>query len=161
MSVLRLEIDGFSRYLIGDDGTILNKRFDRLVAVHQNKTRGWVMVSLVHDDGRQRFKSVARLVAEAFLPPPVPPETSVVNRDGDRTNNRVENLAWLSRSRALVFMREMQDPSYFRERLPICLSGRNLIFSSIAEVAAHTLLWPSMIEEELGNDKQYVRYIGV
>ncbi len=43
---------------------------------------------------------VARLVARAFLPPPQehPSRLVVAHVDGDKTNNRVDNLRWETRS---------------------------------------------------------------
>lgn len=54
--------------------------------------RGYLRVRL-YDNGRQHEEMVHRLVAETFLPNKkhLP---SVIHKDGDKTNNRLDNLAW-------------------------------------------------------------------
>jgi len=58
--------------------------------------KGWVSV-LMHDGDRKLQKKVHQLVSQAFLPPQ-PPGTEVNHRDGDGTNNAVDNLEWATRS---------------------------------------------------------------
>ncbi|AMQ10979.1 HNH homing endonuclease [Brazilian marseillevirus] len=41
---------------------------------------------------------VHRIIAAAFLPPPLPSQTVVNHKDGNKQNNRVENLEWSSLS---------------------------------------------------------------
>ena len=50
-------------------------------------------VQLLVAGGRHRAIRVARLVAEAFLPPP-PPGAVLCFRNGDRADVRAENLVW-------------------------------------------------------------------
>ena len=48
-------------------------------------------------DGRQQKRLMHRLVAEAFALPRLTGQNQVNHIDGDRSNNRVENLEWASR----------------------------------------------------------------
>lgn len=57
---------------------------------------GRLRVSLFRDSKRT-FASVHRLVVEAFVGPP-PDGMECCHNDGDKTNNRVENLRWDTRS---------------------------------------------------------------
>lgn len=59
--------------------------------------RGYLTVILADDKRRKSFR-VNRLVAMAFIPNPLNlPEVN--HLDGDKTNNRVDNLEWSTRSR--------------------------------------------------------------
>jgi hypothetical protein len=56
-------------------------------------SHGYYGVHLGHSDGRL----VHRLMAEAFLPP-IAGRTHVNHIDGDKRNNRIENLEWSNKS---------------------------------------------------------------
>lgn len=47
-------------------------------------------------NGIAKTATVHRLIALAFLPPPRPDQTQINHIDGDKTNNRAENLEWCS-----------------------------------------------------------------
>lgn len=57
-------------------------------------TKGYRQVCLTKD-GKQYMKQVHRLVAEAFIPNPLGLAT-VNHKDKCKTNNKVDNLEWLS-----------------------------------------------------------------
>jgi len=87
-------IDGFGdRYKIYSDGRVYSEYKHGFLVQYPNE-KGYLRVAL-HLDGRQRQFRVSRLVALAFLPNPNGYST-VNHRDGDKTNNDVSNLEWLS-----------------------------------------------------------------
>ena len=47
-------------------------------------------------DGKMRCFYVHRLVAEAYLPEPKEGETQVNHKNGDKRDNRISNLEWVS-----------------------------------------------------------------
>jgi hypothetical protein len=53
--------------------------------------------TVLYKEGKKHNLFVHRLVAEAFIPNPEN-KTDVDHRDKDTTNNKVENLQWLTRS---------------------------------------------------------------
>lgn len=85
----RYEVHSDGRvYKINDDGSkVPAKTFPR-------GTRGYQVIS-VYENRKQTAYQVSRLVAEAFLPNPdkLP---MVVHKNGEPSDNRVENLKWSS-----------------------------------------------------------------
>lgn len=85
---------GFSKFTMDDydilpDGRILNKRWNRYIKPQPNN-KGYGRVQLCG-----KFYFVHRLVAEKFIPNPnnLP---QVNHIDGDKTNNCIENLEWVT-----------------------------------------------------------------
>lgn len=84
-------IDILDKYQVSDSGQV------------RNKYTGYTITQFVGKDGYVRLqiggktRTVHRLVALAFLP--VEPGKDFVNhKDGNKQNNRVENLEWCTRS---------------------------------------------------------------
>ena len=91
-SEIRKEINGFEGYYISDIGKVYNKENKELCQWIDNV--GYKQVN-VRKDKKKYYKRVHRLVAEAFIPNPdnLP---QVNHKDGDKTNNKVSNLEWIS-----------------------------------------------------------------
>jgi hypothetical protein len=87
------EIVGFSGYSVSDAGAVQNDETGRLMRTYRN-TRGIETIGLMHR-GVQHKRSVAVLVADAFIRTARSIHFNTpINLDGDRSNNRVTNLAW-------------------------------------------------------------------
>jgi hypothetical protein len=87
------EIVGFSGYSVSDAGRIQNDDTGRIMRTYRN-TRGIETVGLMYR-GVQHKRSVAVLVADAFIRTARSIHFDTpINLDGDRSNNRVTNLAW-------------------------------------------------------------------
>jgi len=85
---------GFAPFTMNDydvlpDGRVLNKRWNRFLKPQQNN-KGYERVQLCG-----KFYFVHRLVAEKYIPNPenLP---QVNHKDGNKTNNDVSNLEWVS-----------------------------------------------------------------
>jgi NUMOD4 motif-containing protein len=93
------EIPEFPGYSVSTDGLVRNDGSGRILV--QTETARGVYVGLSR--GSEQFKRmVARLVANAFLEFPANPYhrqtfDTPINRDGDRTNNHIDNLLWRPR----------------------------------------------------------------
>lgn len=80
-------------YAAGTDGLVYRMDRGEPEALQGSPTdRGYLTVSLSR--GEWVTKSVHRMVCEAFYGPPPFEGTQVRHMDGDRTNNRPENLDW-------------------------------------------------------------------
>lgn len=87
------EIVGFSGYSVSDAGYVRNDNTGRIMRTTMN-THGIETVGLMQL-GVQRKRSVSVLVADAFITTARSLRFNTpINLDGDRSNNRVTNLAW-------------------------------------------------------------------
>jgi len=90
------EILEFPGYSVSSTGRVQNERTGRIIERHVNQ-RGIVNVSLWRNNQQTR-RSVSVLVATAFIRTARSRTFDTpINLDGDRLNNRVENLLWRPR----------------------------------------------------------------
>ena len=87
------KIKGFESYKISNFGKVINK--DGLELKHRCLAgRGYMQVNL-WDGNKHHKKYIHRLLAEAFIPNPNNYRT-VNHINGNKTDNRLENLEWCS-----------------------------------------------------------------
>lgn len=99
-------IDLFPEYEISDQGRIRSYNTGRILALNDNQY-GVQQVGLMR--GRvQHHRSVTLLVAKAFLPYVGGPFDTPINLDGDRHNNRLENLLWRPRWFAIRYNQQFR-----------------------------------------------------
>ena len=88
-----MEIVGYNNYLIYEDGKVYSKNRKRYHTQYLNWA-GYSRVDL-YKDGKNKKYSVHRLVAQHYIPNPEnKPYVDHINRD--RSDNRVENLRWVT-----------------------------------------------------------------
>lgn len=89
-----LPVNGYEdRYEVSDCGRVRSAKYKKVLALHPNN-KGYLCVGLCRNYTR-KLATVHRLVAIAFLREPKAWE-QVDHIDGDKRNNHVENLEWVS-----------------------------------------------------------------
>ncbi|NHN93799.1 NUMOD4 motif-containing HNH endonuclease [Acetobacter sicerae] len=86
-------IEGFPKYEVSSYGKV--RRAGSGKQIMQSWTHGYAYISLCADGG-VKTRRVHRLVAEAFIGTPPFEGAILAHNDGDKTNNRADNLRWAS-----------------------------------------------------------------
>lgn len=89
---MRVQIEG--NYFVDRDGRVWNKRGKEKAQFINNHGYSHVMI---WKDNKGTFKAVHRFVAQAFIPNPEN-KPCVNHIDGDKSNNKVGNLEWVTYS---------------------------------------------------------------
>ena len=103
-----VDIEDFPGYSVSNYGQICFTKADRVLALSLTQS-GLVQVGLFRD-GVQYHRSVPLLVAKAFVPPVDGPFDTPINLNGDREDNRADNLAWRPRWFAVKYFRQFRHP---------------------------------------------------
>jgi len=82
-------------YYATDDGHIYSEHLKRNISEYFDKD-GYKKVRLSNGDGTRKVFSVHRLVLETFSPNPNSDKLQVNHIDGDKTNNSLSNLEWVT-----------------------------------------------------------------
>lgn len=94
LNITYKEIEGYNgNYFIGSDGSVSNRR--KSMKTYLNN-KGYVCLKLVHNKVKKHCL-VHRLVAQHFIPNPENKQ-EVNHIDGDKLNNAVDNLEWVTPS---------------------------------------------------------------
>lgn len=103
-------VEGFPGYSVSTFGEVRRDRSGRVL--HTRRNQYCVPYVGLMRQGRQHqcVRSLPLLVASTFLPQPKPYWDTPINLDGDRTNCRVDNLAWRPRRYAAHYNNQFTDP---------------------------------------------------
>ena len=82
-------------YYATDDGHIYSEHLKRNISEYFDKD-GYKKVRLSNGDGSRKVFSVHRLILETFEPNINSDKLQVNHIDGDKTNNKLSNLEWVS-----------------------------------------------------------------
>lgn len=152
-------------YKVSEDGNAMNKRGTKMMSQHKNQC-GYLRVHLYIKD-KYAFISTHVLVAKAFIPNPDNLE-QVNHKDGNRTNNTVDNLEWISRSENILH--SYKNPKRGKQGTPITkydLYGNFLCeYKSVTDACKDLKMETSaralsngIINCALGKTKSYKNYV--
>ena len=90
------QVDGFPNYVVFSDGTVYSSYQKKFLKPGDTSGRNYPRAALWEKKTSKNCR-VHRLVAEAFLPS-VPGKHIINHKDGDKTNNNLDNLEWCTQS---------------------------------------------------------------
>lgn len=126
-------IPEFPRYEISDQGEIYNCHYRQMMRTSLSN-HGHVKITLTDDVGCRHTRSVALLVAEAFVPAPNRRCDYLIVLDGDLQRVEASNLAWRPRWFAWKYTHQLKvDPPHHYRNLPVHDLVNNYVYNSIIE----------------------------
>ena len=109
---------------------------ERFLALHPN-THGYLTVG-IYKNAKRKHRTIHRLVAEAFLPNR-DKSLEVNHKDGDKINNRVDNLEWCSGYKNLAHAYEHKLSKYNHTPIPVTqLSMPRINYPSLTKASKAT-----------------------
>lgn len=108
----KLEIPGHAGYYADLDGNIYNRKGNRLIPQTQSS---YVGVDLPIGNGKFKRFTVHRLVAMTFIPN-IENKPQVNHKDGNKHNNSVSNLEWVTRNENQKHRFDKLHHSHFGEK---------------------------------------------
>ena len=162
------KIEGWP-YSVSNDGHVRNDRTGYVLKMHK-MPKGYMKV-LLCDKGDELYKTVHRLVAEAFIPNP-DGKPQVNHIDGDKQNNHVSNLEWVTNSENQLHSWDVlgKTPAVGNpfNRKPVRCVETGDIYESAKDAAKSMGVYRSVISDALrGRQKssagcrwEYVRRVG-
>ena len=123
-------------YAVNEDGVVWSKKFKKPLAQHLNNY-SYYKVDLFRRVNKKVVRKTAyvhRLVAEAFIPKE-PGKDYIDHIDGNKLNNNVANLHWVTNSENVTKGYKENPNVKPKVKAPIVIEGTNKTFESIAECA--------------------------
>lgn len=150
------QIPGFENYAISDLGQVCNLRRDALIAPSINR-QGIAKVTLFNSEGRATSRSIAALVAEAYLQPAGDLFDTPIQLDGNRRNCRLDNLMWRPRWFAVKYHRQFYVESFrFGRRYFMEVDSGEVFEDYVKPCTTYGLLHTSIVLSYLNRGEERV-----
>lgn len=127
------DIPEFPKYQVSSLGRIFNTQRNILMSVSVTN-HGHPKITLADEDGERHTRSVALLVADAFVPGRDEPFDQVILLDGNLNNVQASNMAWRPRWFAWKYTRQLrcEQPRHFHN-LPVLDVTTDFEYDSIIQ----------------------------
>lgn len=141
----------YDNYIIYDDGRIYSKNRKKFMT-NKIMQDGYIRMELYKDKKPKMF-NVHRIVAEIFIDNPEN-KPFVNHKDGNKQNNKVENLEWVTQKENIEHAFRMGLSKYQLKNTGILCKKVNQFDSDMNLIKQ----WPSIIEinRSLGYNRQYI-----
>ncbi len=150
MHKLWRNIRDFPDYMVSNDGEIMNVQTGRILRQSQNQS-GTATVGMMYEDPRtakkeQHHRSVALIVASEWNVEKLMPSCDTpINLNGDRMDNRVENLMFRPRWFAVKYNRQFSHPFPY----PIVTPVMDIDSGEISENSMEAAMRYGLLEEDV------------
>lgn len=128
------EIEEFPNYLVNEEGEVANATGKVLKPMMNQQGLPFVILS---EGASPHSRSVARLVAKAFVEPHANPKfKTVIQLNGDREDCRARNLMWRPRWFAIRYHQQFTSMELIKHSLdePILDITHNVVYDSSAQI---------------------------
>ena len=125
-------IEGFDHYLVSQKGRVINSRTGHFLTPCLNRDKYHCMT--LSNEGKSSVLTLHRLVGLSWIPNPENKRT-INHKDGDKLNNHVDNLEWMSTLDNIQHAFDTGINVYHRDKLE---KDKNVIEGMLIEGLTYT-----------------------
>ena len=146
-------IDNISTsYFITEDGKCYNSITNKYLKGQENYKNHYFTYNLTMPDGSKKRCYAHRLVANAYLEPPAAQDAQINHKDGNKLNNCIDNLEWVTPQENAQYaikaqLRKFEHVFCFNEDKKLVAE-----YLTIPEASKAVGLSPAIISQELNKE---------
>lgn len=133
--------DTYGGYYISSHGRVYSTKRNIFLKQIFNR-RGYLQVNLC-TKGKLKVPLVHRLVAQAFIHQPSKEQNTVNHIDGDKANNHIDNLEWVTLQENIDHA--FKSGLHSNPKRPVLCVELNTVFKSVSEAGKYLGVSPSNI----------------
>lgn len=141
------ELEEFPDYAVSEQGDIANIKtgMPRKLSING---QGIVKITLYNEQKQLVTRSVARMVAEAFVPrPDLDAFDTPIHMDGELTNCRADNLVWRPRWFAIKYHKQFRNAEFHAARGAFIDLDTEEVYDSIKDICVRNgVFWQDVIK---------------